>query len=106
MVGAPPSTQPNERKEACTHRGRPERLSACTAAYTSRMATLMGCSQRLGLVGPAIPSPAPIGQALGTTAGCCHPRIEMIARRMTGGWLAVPPDHRLQCGVTLRRRRE
>ena len=88
MVGAPPATQPNERREACTHRGRPERPSVCAAAYTSRLATLMECSQRLRLVGPTIPPPALIGQALGG-AGLHRPRIEMIACRMAGGWLAV-----------------
>ena len=89
MVGAPPAAQPNERKETCTHRGRPDSPSMCAAAYTLRLAMLMEGSQRLRLVGPAIPSPAPIWQALGRGAGRHHPGIEMIACRMVSGSLAV-----------------
>ena len=104
MVGAPPATQPNDRREACTHRGRPESPSVCAAAYTSRMATLMECSQRLGLVGPDAVTCAywaSVGEGSRPSSSQIENDSSSNGRRLARG----SPGHGLQCGVTLRRRR-
>ena len=105
MVGAPPATQPNERREACTHRGRPERPSVCvrrvyvTPGYTHGMLP----SAETGRPGDTVTYAYWASVREGSRPSSSQDRDDSLSndRRLARGSLG----HRLQCGVTSPRRR-